>query len=373
MSLQDIRTYEQTQAHSKHTSAQKTSVQEQDGSKHRPFTSMIDRLIADERNRSKSTDDRELKLGPIENPQFNGHSSTNSADFQPLTPEYSETQLTPVVLNELSPRSDVTDDSTPPTSSRATQSFPELIKPRSVSTPVRQKSTPATKTRAALIPEGLSDSEFMDYYKQLTPADRKKQLFVQKQALLMEQERLKHVLAQQESLLEKKHDELRRQQEIQQERLNFFEQTGSFPRQPQQQQLFQNGVVSGGSIGGDPHRPPARMANHSGSGVMYPSGMELPYQYAQYPQQQYVSSQPAKYVPVMHPMHSSVPAAQTVPSYTSHPYAALPPRYSAPQYNGYPYSSNSMAQPSSSCTVKLPDDETGIETSIVSTASVITV
>ena len=54
-------------------------------------------------------------------------------------------------------------------------------------------STPAKKAQAALIPEGLSDNEFLEYYQKLTPADRKKQMFVLKQALLEEQERLKKV------------------------------------------------------------------------------------------------------------------------------------------------------------------------------------
>ena len=75
----------------------------------------------------------------------------------------------------------------------------------------------------------LDAAQFTSYYQQLTPAERKRQLLAQKEALLSEQRRLRHVLSEQEALLRSKQEQLHRQQQRQRERLSFFQQAGYFP------------------------------------------------------------------------------------------------------------------------------------------------
>ncbi|XP_046549288.1 uncharacterized protein LOC124259223 [Haliotis rubra] len=53
------------------------------------------------------------------------------------------------------------------------------------------------------------DREFMEYYKKLTPAERKRELLRQRAALLEEQIRLKHVLLEQEAQLREKQEQLK--------------------------------------------------------------------------------------------------------------------------------------------------------------------
>ena len=77
--------------------------------------------------------------------------------------------------------------------------------------------------------EPMTDEQFVQYYKQLSPFERKRQLQVQKKALLEEQTYLKSLLVQQEKLLQAKQEQLHMQHELQQERLRYFERTGNFP------------------------------------------------------------------------------------------------------------------------------------------------
>ncbi len=79
------------------------------------------------------------------------------------------------------------------------------------------------------IPNHMDDDQFINMYKKLTPEERKRQLLAQKDALLLEQRRLKAILTEQEALLKAKQQQLHRQQQMQRERLRFFEQTGFFP------------------------------------------------------------------------------------------------------------------------------------------------
>ena len=186
----------------------------------RPFTAMIDKMLAEER---VTSDDREARLGPTVNANFKRQPLSQSAqsnDFRLLLPDVTSNSTTQVSSASGS------DTSTPRNEDE--QLAADILRPKS-------RSTPRNPKQAALMPERLSDSEFMEYYKQLTPTDRKKQLNVQKQALMDEQERLKRLLRQQEELLERKHVELQRQQAVQRERLQQFEQA-SLPQQQQQQQ-----------------------------------------------------------------------------------------------------------------------------------------
>ncbi len=73
------------------------------------------------------------------------------------------------------------------------------------------------------------ESDLGKYYSNLAPAERERQILMQKRALLEEQARLKSILAQQEKLLRTKQDQLHHQQKLQKHRLEFFKETGYFP------------------------------------------------------------------------------------------------------------------------------------------------
>ena len=196
----------------------------------RPFTSMIDKLIDEERNRSsRSVEDREIKLGPFINPKFvniqngggrNLHGA--STDFQPLPSECTSPSIhdNGTGLNSV----DHGPLSTPILRSRHPINGEQEVEDGS-----QLSQCPNSSMATAPIPEGLNDREFLQQYRELNPEQRKQQLFVQKQALLQEQERLKKILNEQEKLLEMKQEQLRKQQDIQKERLNYFDRTGTFP------------------------------------------------------------------------------------------------------------------------------------------------
>ncbi len=74
-----------------------------------------------------------------------------------------------------------------------------------------------------------SENDMLKYYSQLSPGTRRKELDLQKQALLLEQAKLKGILSEQERLLRAKQEQLHQQQEIQRHRLQFFQETGYFP------------------------------------------------------------------------------------------------------------------------------------------------
>ena len=74
-----------------------------------------------------------------------------------------------------------------------------------------------------------SDHDMVKYYSQLSPGTRQKELSSQKEALLLEQQRLKEILGEQERLLKTKQEQLHHQQELQRHRLEFFRETGYFP------------------------------------------------------------------------------------------------------------------------------------------------
>ena len=164
----------------------------------RPFTNMIDKLIQEERNKTERINSQHTQKTNHNNidldvqqqqanpphPQVNAQLATTSnhtssqTDFQPLIPE--------------------TD------SEAAFSGVGERIEP-------------------------MSDEQFVRYYKDLSPFERKRQIQMQKAALLEEQTYLKSLLVQQEKLLQAKQEQLNMQHELQQERLRYFERTGNFP------------------------------------------------------------------------------------------------------------------------------------------------
>ena len=252
---------------------------------------MIDKMLAEER--TVTSDDREARLGPTLNSNFKRglSASTHSNDFHLLLPDVTSASTVQCATSgsgseESTPRNDAT-----------AQLAVDMLRPKSRSTPRNPKQT------AALLPEGLSDTEFMEYYKQLTPSDRKKQLNVQKQALVDEQERLKRLLRQQEELLERKHAELQRQQVLQSERLLQFENETSKPvlapeaANPNFQQLPQ----------------PIPNQSHQYENMQYfnPMTFQPSLQYNTAP---HVSHHPAAMYPTMQPQqHFAIPSFKELP------------------------------------------------------------
>ncbi|KAL3885475.1 hypothetical protein ACJMK2_025531 [Sinanodonta woodiana] len=68
-----------------------------------------------------------------------------------------------------------------------------------------------------------------DHYKNMSPSTRRKELLVQRQALLEEQRRLKDILTQQEQQLLQKKEQIEQRQLLQNERLEFYKENGKFP------------------------------------------------------------------------------------------------------------------------------------------------
>ena len=83
-----------------------------------------------------------------------------------------------------------------------------------------------------------SDRDMMKYYSQLSPGTRQGELSSQKEALLLEQQRLKEILGEQERLLKTKQEQLHHQQELQRHRLEFFRETGYFPSSQDMDTLY---------------------------------------------------------------------------------------------------------------------------------------
>ena len=106
----------------------------------------------------------------------------------------------------------------------------------------------------------LSDEDFVNYYKSMTPQERQRHLQSQKAALLTEQQRLRQILEHQERLLRAKQTQLHLQQDMQSQRLQHFQQTGSFPSQPESpvnrcHPLDQGRLEAGIRHKGDPRQP----------------------------------------------------------------------------------------------------------------------
>ena len=128
----------------------------------RPFTKVIDEEIAKEKHSSRPAlaEDHLVGIGPLSVPAMSSTQrsdygsvitgTTSSAEFVPLQPE--------------SVRSSMQD--------------------------VMQDCVPGGTTG---LPESLTEDEFIRYYQQLTPAERKRQLQTQKAALLKEQQYLRKV------------------------------------------------------------------------------------------------------------------------------------------------------------------------------------
>ncbi|OWF53304.1 protein hinderin-like [Mizuhopecten yessoensis] len=79
-------------------------------------------------------------------------------------------------------------------------------------------------------PSGVfGDKTYMSYYKKLSQTDRKRELLRQREKLLDEQRRLKNVLMSQETQIKTRQNLIEQQQDLQQDRMEFFEKNGKFP------------------------------------------------------------------------------------------------------------------------------------------------
>lgn len=201
----------------------------------RPFTARIDELIEQEKygnsamvnsdvgnGPSLAAKGKLFGVGPLDKPILSStirsgmtssqtdpttelQSGLNSGHFEPLRPDSSL-------------RTSYTHQSSGPHVSPALQSNGGTI-----------DAGAYENTIAAAFHDQMNDREFFSYYQRLAPEERQQQLLIQKEALLHEQHRLRGVLDEQEALLHSKQEQLHMQQEIQKNRLRFFEQTGVFP------------------------------------------------------------------------------------------------------------------------------------------------
>ena len=92
-----------------------------------------------------------------------------------------------------------------------------------------QKKTMVDSPISTNFQDHIDTGDYVEFYKKLTPKQRKKELVNQKEALIQEQQRLKVILTQQEALLEKKQRQLHLQQKTQRDRMHYFEKKGEFP------------------------------------------------------------------------------------------------------------------------------------------------
>ena len=159
----------------------------------RPFTRKIDKIIAKEKITDGFLDAAQMFLSDMETCKFSEEGGKN---FQPLVPDINKHFISQTNQH-------ITDQEI-----RVGFESPTEV------TGYSQLS---------------NDKDFVDYYKNLGPEERRRELMAQKSALLEEQKRLKAVLMEQEQMLRSKQDHLHRQQEIQQNRLKHFENTGTFP------------------------------------------------------------------------------------------------------------------------------------------------
>ena len=128
----------------------------------RPFTKVIDEEIAKEKHSARPAlaEDCLVGIGPLSVPEM---SSTQRSDYDSvLTGTSSSARFVPLQ--------------------------PESV--RSSTQDVVQDCVPGGTTG---LPESLTEDEFIRYYQQLTPAERKRQLQTQKAALLKEQQYLRKV------------------------------------------------------------------------------------------------------------------------------------------------------------------------------------
>lgn len=160
----------------------------------RPFTNMIDKLIAEEKRKTpKRPDprDRPPGIGPLSEPVMSSTQRSDlSEEFRPLPSDSS------------------------PWSSEA--SVPTRVAFQA------KDSNPANV-------ESLDDEDYVNYLKTLDQGERKRHLVHQREALMAEQQRLQAILSEQEGLLMAKQGQLHQQQVLQRRRLAYFESTGQFP------------------------------------------------------------------------------------------------------------------------------------------------
>lgn len=181
----------------------------------RPFTEMIDRMIAKERNQDPSEIELELNnsmdrcsqircdkyfgIGPLLPPKLS--STSKSEADNPHGPSHMNGEFRPL-LPEESPFA----------------------------------SPKVARRQVTDVTDALNEARLAE--RASSPQKRQQEIAEQRQALLAEQERLKAILDDQEQLLRQKQAQLHLQQELHKQRLQCFSQTGCFPNPPQGHFLY---------------------------------------------------------------------------------------------------------------------------------------
>lgn len=208
----------------------------------RPFTALIDKEIARERSRSRERSlsqgsgssrsrspsegrprfaypDKVLSLGPLHDPiassthksmEIKAHMSNNGDLDSPRSSVRGQGQ------------NRVRGDRASPSNK---QNSKVVFSNKNEYNDESEKHSPSFKSSSQL----FNDPEYAQFYKKLSPEGRKRELLKQRQALLDEQQRLKEILDKQERQLKERQYEYNKRQELQKERMEFYQKGGKFP------------------------------------------------------------------------------------------------------------------------------------------------
>lgn len=214
----------------------------------RPFTALIDREIARERSRSRERSfsqgsksesagsrsrspsagrpkfaypERVINLGPLHDPiassthksmeikaQMSNNGDLDSPRSSLVAPSKGKGQGYKITGNGASK-----------------QNSKVMFSEKDQYNDVSQKHSPNVKSTSQL----FNDPDYAQYYKKLSPDGRKRELLKQRQALLDEQQRLRLILDKQEQQLKERQYEYNKRQELQKERMQFYQEGGKFP------------------------------------------------------------------------------------------------------------------------------------------------
>ena len=201
----------------------------------RPYTSLIDKEIARERSLSRSSrGSRSRSVSPGDGrPRFSYPEKLTGIGplHEPVASStHKSVEIRAQMSNNLdpdSPRSSIRGSSV---KGQSPVEFERQARGH-VAFDDRTETSEGAKLHSPNLRKGeiFKDPEYIEYYKQLTSSGRKKELLKQRQSLLDEQERLRAVLKEQETQLKRKQLEYEKRQQLQKERMEFYEKGDKFP------------------------------------------------------------------------------------------------------------------------------------------------
>ena len=178
----------------------------------RPFTTMIDNLIAHEKDKAATTIHGEGQQQINSNPRNHALTSTRGQHPMSMVGPLDEPVMTSTQRSEYQ---------TPTMQGSKSEQY-HLLEPDNSSV-----------NYASDLPQmlGSDPNHKLPQHREqgIAENERQKELLQQKELLLQEQDRLRSVLANQEKLLDNKQKQLHQQQINQQQRLVYFQRTGYFP------------------------------------------------------------------------------------------------------------------------------------------------